>query len=76
MARAILRRWRDEWGESLSVEDLMRHGLCRHAEWEFSMELSPAKKKPKADRPAAGPLGLPTDKLCALPKCRALSDLS
>ena len=41
LARAIRRSWREEcWGAQLSVDELMQHGLCRHAKWQFSKDLS------------------------------------
>eukprot|EP01043_Picozoa_sp_COSAG02_P063588 COSAG02_NODE_9055_length_2346_cov_12.600356_2_plen_278_part_00 len=65
LARAIGRSWREEWGAQLSLDELMQHGLCRHAKYQFSKDLSSEEEEPM-DEPAAltVPVGLPTDTLC------------
>eukprot|EP01043_Picozoa_sp_COSAG02_P004277 COSAG02_NODE_110_length_36062_cov_85.812106_17_plen_207_part_00 len=75
LARAIVRSWRVEWGAQLPLEELMQHGVCRHAQYQFSKELSlDEEEEPMEDSavltvPAAG---LPTDTVWSLPRATAV----
>ena len=72
MAGAIGRSWREEWGAQLSPDELMQHGLCRHAEYQFSKELSSEEEEEPMEEPAmltVPAAALPTDTLCTHPKC-------
>ena len=66
LAHAIGRSWREEWGAQLSVDELMQHGVCRHAEYQFSKELSSEEEEEPMEDSAVltAPVGLPTDTSC------------
>ena len=72
-ARAVQRCWRPEWGSEMSEDELMKYGMCRHAENLIAKALVDAehRKQPDAERPAAASGGeqLPTDALCFHPDC-------